>query len=220
MRNKRTFTLLAFTLLCVAQTGAMLAQTKKGGGSKASSDPGGHIQKGLALATAGQYEPAIAEYTAAIDAGAKAPLYIERGKVFRAAGRFPEAIGDYSEALKIKPDADTLERRAYALMQVKDYDHALGDYTEAIKLEPKNQKPYLLRSYILELKGDVKNGVADCDAVLKLEANNPEAMSRKMRLQKRAELANHPTPPPIPEGPIANPALKKASPSPAAATKP
>lgn len=144
----------------------------------------------------------------------------QRAGVYVSQQKFPEAIGDYSEALKIKPDADTLERRAYALMQVKDYDHALGDYTEAIKLEPKNQKPYLLRSYILELKGDVKNGVADCDAVLKLEANNPEAMSRKMRLQKRAELANHPTPPPIPEGPIANPALKKASPSPAAATKP
>ena len=220
MRYTRFFSLLTVTLLALLAVRQTVAQGNQEAANAA--------KEGMEATQGKDWNRAVEAFKKASSMDEKyapnlAAALQQRATVYMSQQKFPEAIGDYTQAIKIKADGDTLERRAYALMQMKDYDHALGDYTEAIKLEPKDPKPYLLRSYILELKGDVKNGIADCDSVLKLQANNPEAMSRKMRLQKRAQLASQATPPPMPNGPIANPALQKAAtatPTPAAPAKP
>jgi tetratricopeptide (TPR) repeat protein len=217
MRYTRIFsTLAAVTLAC----GSAFAQADKAAGEAAKA--------GLEASQARDWNRAIAEFKRAADADKKyAPnlsaALQQRAAVYLQQQNFPAAIADYSEALKIKPDdSDLLERRAYAFMQLKDYDHALADYNHAVKVEPNDVKHYLLRSYIYEVKGDVKNGMADCDTALKLQPGNPEAMSRKMRFQRRMEAAAAPTPVQMPNGPIANPALQQqpAAPPAAATAKP
>jgi tetratricopeptide (TPR) repeat protein len=74
-------------------------------------------------------------------------------------------------------------------MKGNDNDKALADYSEAIKLKPNDTKYYLYRSYIYEVKGDVKNSMADTEKVLKIDPKNQEALSRKKRLEAR-EAAN------------------------------
>lgn len=182
---------------------------------------------GLEASKAKDWDKAINDFKRASDGDKKYAPNLAAALQQRAAANvqkqnFPAAVADFSEALKIKADdPDTLERRAYALMMMKDYDHALADYNQAVKLEPKDVKHYLLRSYIFELKGDVKNGMADCDTVLKIDPKNQEALSRRMRLQKRVEAAQAPTPVPIPSGPIANPKLQQQpAGAPAATAKP
>jgi tetratricopeptide (TPR) repeat protein len=111
--------------------------------------------------------------------------------------KFPQALADCNEALKISPnDASIRERRAYVEMQLKDYDKALSDYSELIKERSDEAKFYLSRSYIYEVKGDIGRGLADCEKILQLEANNPEAMGRQMRLKTRQAQAPSPAPPP------------------------
>ncbi len=80
-------------------------------------------------------------------------------------------------------------------MKLNDMDKALADYSEAIKRKPDEARYYAHRSYIYEVKGDIKNSMADTDKVLKLDPKNQEAISRKKRLETLQSLRATPVPP-------------------------
>src|SRR5882724_1069517 len=110
----------------------------------------------------------------------------QRGTAYANEQRFPEAIADFSEAVKLKPDDATIyERRAAVEMKMKDWDKALADFSSAIKLKPDDVRYYLYRGSIYETKGEVKRSMADTESALKLQPGNPQAQSRKTRLQAR-----------------------------------
>ncbi len=67
-------------------------------------------------------------------------------------------------------------------MKLNDMDKALADYSEAIKLKPDEVRYYGYRSYIYEVKGDIKNSMADTDKVLKLDPKNQEALEPQKTL--------------------------------------
>ena len=80
-------------------------------------------------------------------------------------------------------------------MKLNDMDKALADYSEAIKLKPDEVRYYAYRGYIYEVKGDIKNSMADADKVLKLDPKNQEAISRKKRLETLQSMRATPLPP-------------------------
>jgi tetratricopeptide (TPR) repeat protein len=80
-------------------------------------------------------------------------------------------------------------------MKLNDMDKALADYSEAIKRKPDEARYYSYRSYIYEVKGDIKNSMTDTDKVLKLDPKNQEATSRKKRLETLQSLRATPAPP-------------------------
>jgi tetratricopeptide (TPR) repeat protein len=81
-------------------------------------------------------------------------------------------------------------------MKLNDMDKALADYSQAIKLKPNEVRYYAYRSYIYEVKGDIKNSMADTERVLKLDPKNQEAISRKKRLETLQSMRATPAPPP------------------------
>jgi tetratricopeptide (TPR) repeat protein len=126
-------------------------------------------------------------------------VYQQRGYADATNQQFQDAINDYGQAAKLTPqDVRVYEQRAAVEMKLNDYDKALADYSEAIKLKPNEVRYYLYRSYIYETKGDIKNSMADTEKVLKIDPNNPEAKSRKTRLEARQSM-NSPLPPPPPK---------------------
>ena len=124
--------------------------------------------------------------------------------------RYGDAINDYNEALKLTPQqaARIYEVRAAVEMKIQDYDKALADYSELIKQKPNEIKYLNYRSYIYELKNDLQNSMADNEKILKLDANNQDAKTRKQRLDQKIAERTPLTPPP--RSPTASPAHSPA----------
>jgi tetratricopeptide (TPR) repeat protein len=109
-----------------------------------------------------------------------------RAATYASQQQFKEAATDYDEALKFDSDNITaLEGRASMAMKMNDMDKAVAVYTEAIKAHPKEIRYLQYRAYIYEVKGDLKNSMADNDKILHLEKDNQDALARKTRLEKR-----------------------------------
>src|ERR1043166_1642894 len=136
--------------------------------------------------------------------------YQQRGYIAQKEQRFNEAIADFGEALKVNPrDARILEQRAAVEMKSNALDQGLGDYAEAVKLNPKEIRYYLYLGYIYELRGDVKNSMAENDKALKIDPKNPDAVARNERLQKIQQAQAPPMPvparSPVPAAPAKTP---------------
>ena len=99
---KRILLVAVAAALCLVPLGVAAAKAKK----ETSGDTGGHIAKALALVDQRQFEPAIAEFTAALEANpANAfAIYQNRGAMYLAVGKYPEALADYTKASEMKPD--------------------------------------------------------------------------------------------------------------------
>jgi tetratricopeptide (TPR) repeat protein len=109
-----------------------------------------------------------------------------RAATYAAQQQFQQAAADYDEVLKMDGRNTTaLEGRASMAMKLNDMDKAVAVYSEAIKAEPKEIRYLQYRAYIYEVKGDLKNSMADNDKILKLQKDNPDAVARKQRLEAR-----------------------------------
>src|SRR3954454_1408104 len=136
-------------------------------------------------------------------------VYQRRGYAAANEQRYGDAIRDYDEALKLTPqEAPRIhEQRAAVEMKIQDYDKALADYSELIKQKPNEIRYLSYRSYIYELKNDLKNSMADNEKILKADPNNQDAKARKQRLEQKIAERTPLTPPP--RTPTPSPAGKK-----------
>jgi cytochrome c-type biogenesis protein CcmH/NrfG len=72
-------------------------------------------------------------------------------------------------------------------------------YSEAIKVNPKEIRYLQYRAYIYEVKGDLKNSMADTEKILKLDKANADALARKARIEARQAQAQADQFPPVPQ---------------------
>ena len=113
--------------------------------------------------------------------------------------QYQEAANDYDEVSKLNPRNPTaLEGRASVALKMNDMDKALALYSELIKINANEPRYYNYRSYIYEVKGDLKNSMADTEKVLKAQKDNKDAVARKARLQTRLALEAQNALPPAP----------------------
>jgi tetratricopeptide (TPR) repeat protein len=133
-------------------------------------------------------------------------VYQQRAYAAATDQRYGDAINDYNEALKLTPQsaARIHEQRAAVEMKIQDYEKALADYSELIKQKPDDIKYLSYRAYIYELKNDLQNSMTDNEKILKLDANNQDAKTRKQRLEQKIAERTPLTPPP--RSPTASPA--------------
>lgn len=109
-----------------------------------------------------------------------------RAATYAAAQQFQEAAADYDEVIKLdSKNSAALEGRASMAMKLNDMDKALQMYSDAIKANPKEIKYLGYRAYIYEVKGDLKNSLADNEKILKLDKGNADAVARKQRIEAR-----------------------------------
>ena len=141
-------------------------------------------------------------------------VYQQRAYAAATDQRYGDAINDYNEALKLTPQsaARIHEQRAAVEMKIQDYEKALADYSELIKQKPDDIKYLSYRAYIYELKNDLQNSMADNEKILKLDANNQDAKTRKQRLEQKITERTPLTPPPRSPTPSPSPAGKKKKP--------
>jgi len=168
---------------------ALLVTLPLSAGAQGNREAAKLTREGADALKAKQYDRAVdlfrkaAELDRRNDKGLAAALQ-QRAVALASQNQFKKSIDDFTAALDITPDDPGIyERRAYVEMKLGDYDHALADYNELIKRKGNEVRYYLLRSYIYEVKGDIANGIADCDKVLQMQKNSQEAKARKQRLQ-------------------------------------
>jgi tetratricopeptide (TPR) repeat protein len=129
------------------------------------------INRGDASKNRGEWDRAIAEYTAALrDDPNNARAYNSRGAVYRNKGDLDTAIADYTQALRLDPDYTyAYNNRGIAYGDKKDYDRAIADYTQALRLDPNSANTYYNRGIAYDDKQDYDTAIADYTRALRLD---------------------------------------------------
>jgi tetratricopeptide (TPR) repeat protein len=122
-----------------------------------------HGERGNAHHDKGQYDPAIADYTKAIELNpTDAVVYNNRGIAYRAKGDNDSAIADYSKVVELKPrDAVAYNNRGIAYRAKGDNDSAIADHSKAIDIDPELASAYNNRGIAHRAKGDNDAAIAD-----------------------------------------------------------
>lgn len=200
---KKILLLLTMIGLALSVSSAFAAPAK-------SSEANSLARQGTEAARNGQWDDAIGDLRKAAQMDRKYTPSLVAALLGRAATdaaqqQYQEAAADYDEVLK--PDSKNktaLEGRASMAMKLNDMDKASEMYSDLIKIDPKEIRYYSYRAYIYELKGDLKNAMADNEKILKLQKDNPDALARKTRLETRiaqeAQNQQQQLPPPAPKG--------------------
>ena len=127
--------------------------------------------RALALAFAGEYELAVADYDRLLtfDAGNAVALR-GRAAVQLAAGRIDEARADFTATLRVL-DTDAFARTTRALLAMKsgDYGAAVADLNAAIETEPAAERFYF-RALANKARGEHAKAVDDLRKALQLAA--------------------------------------------------
>ena len=87
-------------------------------------------------------------------------------------------IADLDHAKQLDPkNPETYRGSALALCAVGQDGNAIADFNEAIRLDPKDAGTYLNRAvaWMESPSWSLTKAVADCNAAIQLDANNPNA---------------------------------------------
>ena len=193
----KSLALLLILMAAVAPLSTSLSANPKG-------EANALARRGTEAAKNRQWDDAIDDLHKATEMDKKyAPSLVAallgRAATYASQQQFQEAANDYDEVLKFDSrNTYALEGRASVAMKLNDMDKALTVYSDAIKAHPDEAKYYSYRSYIYEVKGDLKKSMADTEKVLKLEKSNQDALDRKARLEKRLAQAQGEQFPPAP----------------------
>jgi tetratricopeptide (TPR) repeat protein len=104
--------------------------------------------RGQAHAELEEWEPAIADYSAALKVDPSlADVYNRRGVAYEMSGRPKEALADYEEVVRLHPDhAVGYRNRADAQITLGEPALAEQNYSEALRLQPGDPDILLLRA--------------------------------------------------------------------------
>jgi tetratricopeptide (TPR) repeat protein len=132
----------------------------------------------------GRYEPALAEYTRALDAGVHhtGEAYNGRAAVYHALGRSAEALADADAALRLEPrNAGFLLNRGL-IRGPSDLPGAVADWSAALRIDPELAPAYHSRGVAREALGDRAGAIADYERALALGLSAAEVADARRRL--------------------------------------
>jgi tetratricopeptide (TPR) repeat protein len=142
-----------------------------------SGDASEHQRLGEQHARRGEYDLAIAEFTAALRADpGLAAAYAWRGDAMRLRGEYVPALADFDAALRLAPgDSRTLLNRGLTHSLTGQHPAAIADFTAAIEREP-SAVAFNHRGSSRAASGDLAGAVADFTEALRFDASSPWAM--------------------------------------------
>ncbi|MDQ3200364.1 MAG: tetratricopeptide repeat protein [Verrucomicrobiota bacterium] len=184
---KQIFTALAVAAFCLAPLDNSFAK-KKGTGS--SSDAGGHIKAALELVDQRQFEPAIAEFTKALEASPDNAyaIYQNRGAMYLAVGKYAEAADDYAKALEQKSDDPrSYLGRGQANLYLGKWDDAIADLSKAIELKPEDVEAYGFRGFAYAKQNDWSKALEDYDKYLVAKPTDQVALERRAEANRNQQ---------------------------------
>jgi tetratricopeptide (TPR) repeat protein len=138
---------------------------------------GAFLDRGITLASQGEYESAIADFTQAIQIDPNlAAAYNNRGNAYYNKKDYDRAIADYTQAIRLDPnDPDRYYNRGNAYNKKGDYDRAIADYTQAIRLDPNYAYAYNGRGIAYYNKRDYDRAIADYTQAIRINPNHAAA---------------------------------------------
>jgi lipoprotein NlpI len=147
-------------------------------GTLSATKKAAYYNRGLAYYGRGQYDLAIADYTAALRMKRNdADAYYNRGIAYHYGKRqYGLAIADYTAAVRINPKyAEAYYNRGLAYYYGKrEYDLAIADYTAVLRIKPNlrnnpnHRLAYYDRGNAYHAKGQEDLAIADYTAVLRI----------------------------------------------------
>lgn len=160
---------------------------------------------GVDKLTTGDYQGAIAEFTAAIEIDPRDPdAFYNRAYSYHVLGQYEAAYADYGNAIQLNPTfADAYGNRCYAAYLLKNYEQALTDCDQAIILKDNNPDFFINRGNALDdlaVQAAANNNaelaqeyhtkaIADYDAAIKLKPDHAKAYYNRALTYNRLE--NH-----------------------------
>lgn len=128
--------------------------------------------RGIVRHGQGEYDLAIADYSAALKLDSKLALaFCNRGLAWQAKGDYDQALADYNEAIRLNPKyALAYRSRASAWHANQDFDQAIADCDEALRLEPEHALAYHNRGLACCAKQEYDQAIADCSEAIRLDA--------------------------------------------------
>jgi len=116
------------------------------------------FQKGNEYAQAGDFEKAIVEYQAVLEADPEnISALTNLGVAYYSIGKLDEAIAQYDKAIELAPeDADIRSNLAAAYVQKGELDKALETYQRAIDLDPSLAEAHFGLGVIYMQMGDAE----------------------------------------------------------------
>ena len=134
------------------------------------------IHRGRAWVRKGDFDRALADFTAAIKEDADIVYgYADRGDVYRLRGQCEEAIADYDYALRLAPDrADIYLSRGICQTEQRRSDSAAINFDMAVRLDPSNAAGVAAlaltrKADIAAMKGDFARALPDYDRAIALQ---------------------------------------------------
>jgi tetratricopeptide (TPR) repeat protein len=132
------FTVLVICAVYVGTFAEGSAETGKKANTNTNADA--IIRKGINYYERGDYDKAIAEFTAALNIQPNHIIaIISRGTSYYNKGDYDQAIIDYTSALRIEPNyAPSFLARGITYNRIGDYNKAIDDFNAALRIEPGN----------------------------------------------------------------------------------
>ncbi|MFC1601078.1 tetratricopeptide repeat protein [Candidatus Sumerlaeota bacterium] len=138
----------------------------------------------LSAHSAGQFDRAIDEYTAALrmkpEQDVRSILYNHRGMAYFVKSEYRKAIADFTHAIECNPDNfRALNHRGLCYRLAHQYERALNDFDCSLALNASQPETYYLRALVHYDLKDVICALEDCEHVLKLLPNFHPALQLK-----------------------------------------
>lgn len=132
--------------------------------------PVDHYARGKTLLEKGDYEGAIAAFTAALE---KNPNLVKaltnRGNAWNFQGKLAEALDDYNRALELAPSlVPPLSNRAYIKVRQGDLHGALADYGRVLELAPENAPALNQHATLRRRLGDLEGALTEYRRAIEL----------------------------------------------------
>lgn len=133
------------------------------------------VGRAMAHQYLGQYEPAVRDYSLALQATpTDLDLWFRRGQVWQSLGEDGRAIHDLSHVIHRQPDQHLARfYRAVSTARRGETTRAISDLIKAIRLAPQHTRYHLLRGELNARLGRLSRAIRSFHRAESLEPNNP-----------------------------------------------
>lgn len=135
------------------------------------------IRRAITHQALGQFDPAIADYTAVIQAEPKNSLaYNNRGAVYSKKQDLDKALADFNMAIQIDPRyTQAFSNRGSLYADQQKWDLALADFDKALEIDPHDSRAHYNRGSVWEAKGNQEKAVVDYKEAIRSNTRDPLA---------------------------------------------
>ena len=152
---------------------------------KRAEDGGRHL-------AAGEYEKAVEEFSAVIDADPEnSSALMSRARAYVKLRKRSPALADYTRVIEIDPEnAPAFHERGRVLRRGKMYDRAISDYTREIGITPRSSPAYNSRGVCHTAKKDYDRAIEDFTRAVELDPGHALAYYNRGVCYRRKGLSD------------------------------